>query len=58
MRVLAKYYQASRLVEFVSEELNRFFMHEFVSSHSIEGCDFSLSDPQFICKISSGMVNF
>ena len=58
MRVLAKYYQASRLVEFVSEELNWSFMHEFMSSHSIEGCDFSLSNPQFICKIASEYGQF
>ena len=44
------YYQSSRLVEFVSNELTRFFVHQFVSSRPIQPSDFALSDSAFICK--------
>ena len=46
--VCSCYYLASRLVEFVSEELMRFFIHQFVSSRSIGGNDFALSDTEFM----------
>ena len=52
------YYGASRLVEFVSDELMRFFIHQFVSSRSIVGDDFALSDCQIICKMATEFSQF
>ena len=56
--VCSCYYLASRLVEFVSDELMRFFIHQFVSSRAIEATDFALSDSQFICKIAIEFKQF
>ena len=52
------YYLASRLVEFVSKEMMRFFIHQFVSSRSIGGNDFALSDTEFMCKIAIEFKQF
>ena len=52
------YYQSSRLVTFVSDELQRFFIHQFVSSRSITRNDFDLSDAQFICRVATEFKQF
>ena len=42
------YYQSSRLVECVSNELTRFFVHQFFLSRPIQPSDFALSDSALI----------
>ena len=50
------YYQAARLVKFVSEELNRFFMHDFVNSREDHNED--VDDPQYLCNTAIAYMEY
>jgi hypothetical protein len=50
------YYQAARLVKFVSEELNRFFMQDFVSSRGDH--DEGIDDPQYLCNTAVAYMEY
>ena len=52
------YYQSSRLVKFVSDELTRLFVHQFVSSQPIKPSDFGLTNSAFICKYAIDFKQF
>ena len=47
------YFHASRLCEFVSDKLMRFFIHQFVLTRGSVPADASLSAPQLICKYAT-----
>ena len=52
------YFQAKRLVEFVHNELMRFFIHQFVSERPRRDDDGELSDATFVCPLSLEFMDF
>ena len=52
------YYQAGRLVTFVSDELTRFFAHQYISSISNSDGDHDLSDAASVMKITRGFMSY
>ncbi len=52
------YFQASRLVTFVSDELMRFFLHQFIAERTTAPEDDNLRDSAFIAKVTMEFMSF